>query len=88
MSKKKKLLIVLLIFLALCIPIPMMEKDGGSRCWKAVIWEVTELHRFEGNGYREGIEIRLLFGKFKVYERSEIVPFPECTPATETQTSP
>ena len=63
MKKKYLLIISLIIFLILCIPIPMRLKDGGSVEYRAIIYQVVDVHRLNelcSTGYSEGIIIKIL----------------------------
>ena len=62
---KKKILIIMVVIsvLILLIPFPMRIKDGGSVNYKAVLYEITDVKRFNENsstGYEEGTIIKVL----------------------------
>ncbi len=73
--KKKKILTLaisaILLFLML-IPTPIRYEDGGSIGYKALLYEVINLHELGGNDdanpYIEGIEIKIL--GMTVYRRT------------------
>ena len=61
----KKALVILLILVALILlfPIRMQAKDGGSVHYKAVLYQVKDVHQFsdqEGKDFDEGIIIEIL----------------------------
>ena len=63
--KKKKLIIVLVIgvLLLLLVPIPIKLRDGGSIEYKAILYNVTKIHRFNelsSTGYEDGFRIKIL----------------------------
>ncbi len=65
---KKKLLIIILI-LILIIPIPFHLKDGGTIEFKALLYQVSKVHKLNSNspsGYDNGIIIKI-FG-IKVFD--------------------
>jgi len=78
--KKKRIIIVTAIILALILlfPIPLWYKDGGSIEFRSIVnlYSITRLHEWrpvgEGKegGYNVGIEIRL-FG-LKVYRNTRV----------------
>lgn len=47
----------------LLIPVPLRYKDGGSVCFKAVLYDVTRFHQLDldsQTGYDDGWRIRIL----------------------------
>lgn len=63
----KKLLagICIALVLMLLIPFPVRLKDGGSVQWNAVLYSVTDVHRFrpepgKETDFEEGIIIEIL----------------------------
>ena len=60
--KKNLIIIVLIIFLILCFPIPIRLKDGGSVEYKAIVYKITDVKRLNVNsktGYEEGVIIEI-----------------------------
>lgn len=76
MMKKKWIVIVCVILLALSlIPIRMGLKDGGSVRYQAVLYNVTDVHRFrddEVGAYEDGITVEIL--GFEVFNNVKPVP--------------
>lgn len=71
MSKKSKLIIILICLLVLLIPFPMNYKDGGTVRWQAVLYSLTFWHSFDEryeSGYYEATELRIL--GIKIFEIS------------------
>lgn len=55
--------IIAALALIIClIPIKLHYKDGGSICYRAVLYEVTKWHQLSDNldGYRDGLQIKVL----------------------------
>ena len=75
-SRKKALILLILIFIAFLIPMKIQYKDGGTVEYKAVLYSVINLHQLTSQNYRtgttQGTEIRILF--WTVYDNSEFVP--------------
>lgn len=62
-SKKMIIIGIILAILILLVPIPMRLKDGGSIKYKALLYSITKVHRFNiesETGYENGIEIEIL----------------------------
>ena len=60
---KKKILVVILIFLiaVLLIPIKYYYKDGGTVAYRAILYSVTNYHSISPEGgYYTGIEVKIL----------------------------
>ena len=56
LSKTKKIVLIVLIHIALLIPYPIGEKDGGTMNYIAILWSVTKYHRIDESypsGYYE-----------------------------------
>ena len=70
MFKNKKLIIVIvLLFLILFVPIPFNLKDGGTVEYKALTYQISNVHKINHNskdGYDRGIIIKI-FG-IKVFD--------------------
>ena len=63
----KKKLIIILILLILFVPIPFHLKDGGTVEYKALVYQISNVHKINNkNGYDTGIIIKI-FG-FKVFD--------------------
>ncbi len=65
MGKKKIVAIFLVVaMLILLFPIRMNLKDGGSVRYKAILYEVTQIHQLthedEVKPYIDGIEVKIL----------------------------
>ena len=75
-SRKKALLLLIIIFLAMLIPMKIQYKDGGTVEYKAVLYSVTELHEITSQNYRlgtiQGRKIRVFF--WNVYDNTEFIP--------------
>ena len=59
----KKRLIIILILLILLIPIPFHLKDGGTIEFKALVYQISNVHKLNPhsqNGYDTGIIIKIL----------------------------
>lgn len=72
--KKRLIIICAIIFVLLLIPFPMHLKDGGSVRYKAVLYQVTDVHRLtiseNGDvGFMDGLTIEI-FG-VEVYNNLE-----------------
>ena len=61
---KRKVWIPMTVIAAmLLIPVPLRYKDGGSVCFKAVLYDVTRFHQLDldsQTGYDDGWRIRIL----------------------------
>ncbi|MBQ3195709.1 MAG: hypothetical protein IJB65_04505 [Clostridia bacterium] len=65
MKKKVLIIIAAVLVLLLLIPFPIQMKDGGSVKYKAVLYSVTDVHRFvspkEGTvEFEDGLIIEIL----------------------------
>lgn len=63
--KKKWIIIgiVIAVLVVLLFPRKLNYKDGGSVCYKAILYDVTKLHKLDDNepdGYQDGLCIRIL----------------------------
>lgn len=74
MSKKKIIVTtIILLFILMLIPIPMKLKDGGSTEYKAILYNVTKVHRINtqsSTGYETGWKIKIL--GFQIYNKVNI----------------
>ncbi len=64
----KKIIFVILL-LILFIPIPFHLKDGGSIKFKALLYEITKVHKinsYSQNGFDEGLIVKIL--GFKIFD--------------------
>lgn len=62
MKRKGKIILILIIMFILSVPIPMRYKDGGSICFRAILYEITKYHRLDHDsvtGFRDGLKIRI-----------------------------
>ncbi len=75
-SRKKALLLLIILMIAMLIPMKIQYKDGGTVAYKAVLYSVTNLHQLTTQNYRtgtiQGTEISILF--WTVYDNSQFVP--------------
>ena len=65
MRKKVVTGICILLAIVLLIPIPMRLKDGGTVVYRAVLYQVEDVHRLGAGGsggdeYLEGMIVRIL----------------------------
>ena len=65
MKKKVTLIITVILVLLLLFPFPVKLKDGGSVEYKAILYKVTDVHRFvspkEGTvAFEDGLIIEIL----------------------------
>jgi len=65
MRKKVVTGICILLAIVLLIPIPMRLKDGGTVVYRAVLYQVEDVHRLgavdtAGDEYLEGMIVRIL----------------------------
>ena len=68
MKKKIITLVVIILLVLLLFPIPMKLKDGGTIEYKAILYQVSDVHKINVNsksGYDTGIIIKIL--GFEVY---------------------
>ncbi len=68
--KKKIIIVTIVIFIIMLIPFPRQLKDGGSLEYRAVLYNITKIHRLNiqsTNGYEDGWKIEILGIVF--YER-------------------
>ena len=75
MKKQKLIVISIIIALIMLIPIPNRLKDGGSVEYRALIYKVTKLYRFNevsAATHEEGWIIEIL--GFEIYNNSHTVP--------------
>lgn len=69
MHKKLAIIIALILAVVLLFPIPMYLKDGGTVCYKALLYEIQYVHRLNAldeSTYDNGIIIKVL--GFEVFE--------------------
>ena len=62
MKRKIKIAIAVLLAVVLLCPIPLRLKDGGTVKYQAVLYSISDVHRFASaeSGYEDGIEIEIL----------------------------
>lgn len=60
MKKKVMIGICVLLAIVLLVPIPMRLKDGGTVVYRAVLYQVEDVHRLSAVEYLEGMIIRIL----------------------------
>lgn len=59
---KKKIIVtaVIIALLILLFPLIYRYKDGGTIEYKALVYQVYDVHTLHGEGYDEGIIIKIL----------------------------
>ena len=75
--KKKVCILVVIILLIMLIPVKMNLNDGGTQIYRAVLYEVVDMHRFNPEYfdddsvpmYIEGLQVQIL--GIKVYDSVE-----------------
>ena len=75
MKKIIIIIVIIIITLIMLIPIPNRLKDGGSVEYRALIYKVTKLYRFNEAStatHEEGWIIEIL--GFEIYNSSHTVP--------------
>ena len=75
MKKKILIIVCIIIGIVMLIPIPNRLKDGGSVEYRALIYKVTKLYRFNEAStatHEEGWIIEIL--GFEIYNNSHTVP--------------
>ena len=65
MKKKAMIGICVLLAIVLLVPIPMRLKDGGTVVYRAILYQVEDVHRLgavdtAGDEYLEGMIVRIL----------------------------
>lgn len=65
MKKKVMIGICVLLAIVLLVPIPMRLKDGGTAVYRAVLYQVEDVHRLGAvdtaeDEYLEGMIVRIL----------------------------
>lgn len=72
MKKKLIAIAVIIALLILLFPRIYLVKDGGTIEYKALVYDVYDVHRMDVEGYYEGIIIKILgfeiFDNVKYYE--------------------
>ena len=69
MKKKLAIIITSVLAVLLLFPIPMRLKDGGTVSYKALLYEVQDVHRLSASDestYEDGVIIKVL--GFEVFE--------------------
>ena len=74
MKKKVMIGIYVLLAIVLLVPIPMRLKDGGTVAYRAVLYQIEDIHRLSvvdapEDEYLEGMIVRIL--EMKVYNSVE-----------------
>ncbi len=66
MKKKVLIIVIALILVVLLVPYNVNSlKDGGSKSFKSLTYEIMKVHRMVDDGYEDGIIIRIL--GFEIY---------------------
>lgn len=68
---KKRIIILAVILIAILTPIPLKLKDGGSVEYKALLYNITKIHRINSKsstGYEDGWKIKVL--GVKIYNKT------------------
>ncbi len=81
-SRKKTLILLIIVLIAMLIPMKTQYKDGGTVRYQAMLYSVTKRHSLASQesangsvmGIITGTEIRVLF--WEVYNDSAFVPDP------------
>lgn len=66
MKKKSKVIltvVLIVLLVVLLFPARLRYKDGGSICYRAVLYEVTKWHQIsetEPDGFRDGFQVKIL----------------------------
>ena len=60
MKKKAMIGICVLLAIVLLVPIPMRLKDGGTVVYRAVLYQVEDVHRLGAVDAPEGMIVRIL----------------------------
>jgi len=63
MKKKNLIIILIVVLIVMLIPIPLKLKDGGSTEYKALLYNVTKIHRINhqsSTGYEDGWKVEIL----------------------------
>ena len=70
MTKKTKIVMVILILIVLLIPIRSTYDDGGTVEYSAFLYSITDYHRLSDKvgGFDTGIEVKIL--GITVYENT------------------
>lgn len=63
MSKRIKVILIILICAIFLVPVPTRYKDGGTVTYTAISYSVRKQHSLSlsGQGYDVGTQVRLLF---------------------------
>ena len=75
MNRKFIILIAVALIILALLPIPMAVNDGGTVVYRAIFYDVTNLHRISGvsdegtPSYTDGLIIRIL--GIEVYNSTE-----------------
>ena len=83
-TKRPRIVWILVLVLALCVPIHVNMTDGGSEGWYAMLWQLDHCHEISANGFLVGTRVSLLFGLIPVYDDTHEEPM---TPAPEEPTA-
>lgn len=72
--KKKNLFIMLVMLIVMLIPIPLKLKYGGSTEYKALLYNITKIHRINhqsSTGYEDGWKVEIL--GIQIYNKTDIL---------------
>lgn len=75
-SRKKALILLIVLVLAMLFPVKHSYKDGGTVRYQAMLYTVENLHQISQQNYQigtvQGTRVKILF--WTVYDDSEFVP--------------
>ena len=89
-NKSARIVWILILVLALCVPIHVNMTDGGSEGWYAVLWQLDRCHELSENGFLVGTRVSLLFGLIPVYDDTHEEPMTpsQAEPTASTREEP
>lgn len=73
MKKKNLIIALVIIFILMLIPIPFKLKDGGSTEYRAILYNITKIHRINhqsSTGYEDGWKIEIL--GIQIYNKTNV----------------
>ena len=89
-KKSARIVWILILVLALCVPIHVNMTDGGSEGWYAVLWQLDRCHELSENGFLVGTRVSLLFGLIPIYDDTyeELIWPSQAEPTASTREEP
>lgn len=76
-KRRKRLIILCLALLIMCIPIKYNYKDGGTVSYRAILYSYTKYHRLIDDSYYTGTEFLIFpfnFLKNRIKSKNYILP--------------